>query len=98
MWWESTNENINNYVDLLKLNLSNLPKQSSSNCSTDVSNFCFILKAKWNTFGETQTRLSCSAESATEAIFLALHNVPRVFHLALKRFSGDWEFKITLRH
>ena len=28
--------------------------------------------------------LSCSAESATEAISLALHSVPRVFHLALK--------------
>ena len=28
--------------------------------------------------------LSCSAESATEALSLALHSVPRVFHLALK--------------
>ena len=29
--------------------------------------------------------LSCSAESATEAFSLALHSVPRVFHLALNR-------------
>ena len=28
--------------------------------------------------------LFCSAESATEAISLALHSVPRVFHLALR--------------
>ena len=28
--------------------------------------------------------LSCSAESATEALSLALHSVPRVFHLALR--------------
>ena len=28
--------------------------------------------------------LSSSAESATEAFSLALHSVPRVFHLALK--------------
>ena len=27
--------------------------------------------------------LSCSAESATEALSLALYRVPRVFHLAL---------------
>ena len=28
--------------------------------------------------------LSCSAESATEALSLALDSVPRVFHLALR--------------
>ena len=40
------------------------------------------LKAEWNTF---VCLLSCSAESATEALSLALHSVPRVFHLALRR-------------
>ena len=31
--------------------------------------------------------LSCSAESATEALSFALHSVPRVFHLALRRVN-----------
>ena len=38
-------------------------------------------------------RLSCSDESATEALSLALHSVPRVFHLALR--GGSTRLKIT---
>ena len=45
------------------------------------------LKAMWNTLSVC---LSCSAESATKALSLALHSVPRVFHLALRRCETLW--------
>ena len=32
--------------------------------------------------------LSCSAESATKALSLALHSVPRAFHLALRGYTS----------
>ena len=32
--------------------------------------------------------LSCSAESATKALFFALHSVPRVFYFALMELNG----------
>ena len=34
--------------------------------------------------------IRCSAESATEAISLALHSIPHVFHLALRRCETLW--------
>ena len=55
---------------------------------TEHFHFCFYVRInKFVCLRQSETHLvclSCSAESATEALSLALHSVPRVFHLALR--------------
>ena len=46
--------------------------------------FCCVLSLALRQRERHLVCLSCSAESATETISLALHTVPHVFHLALR--------------